>query len=130
VGNQLVMRVVVSDRNFHRDQLYNLTGVDAEEMQAQKMMNEIQEVRARLSNEQNRNVPLTVAAHHWLENIYKPVMARLAPYADRQMTRPELYCQALEHKWYLSERAQHDVGHFSAVDDYLKGAWFQQKMDL
>lgn len=129
-SKHLSLRVIVSDRNFHRDQLYNLTGVDAEEMQAQKMMNEIQEVRARMSNEQNRNVSLSAAAHHWLENTYEPVMERLAPYADRQMTRAELYCQVLEHKWYLSERAQMDVGHFSAVDDYLKGAWFQQKMDF
>jgi len=32
---------------------------------------------------------------------------------------PELYCQVLENKWYLSERARHDVGHQVAVEDYL-----------
>jgi hypothetical protein len=32
----------------------------------------------------------------------------------------ELYCQVLEHKWYLSERAQHDVGHQIAVDDFIQ----------
>ena len=42
-GSQLRLRVFVTDRNFHRDQLYNLTGLDVEEMQARKMMNEIQE---------------------------------------------------------------------------------------
>jgi hypothetical protein len=26
----------------------------------------------------------------------------------------------LEHKWYLSERAQRDVGHQAATDDYLQ----------
>jgi hypothetical protein len=31
----------------------------------------------------------------------------------------ELYCQVLEHKWYLSERAKHDVGHQIAVDDFI-----------
>jgi hypothetical protein len=31
----------------------------------------------------------------------------------------ESYCQILEHKWYLSERAGHDVGHLAAVEDYL-----------
>jgi hypothetical protein len=32
----------------------------------------------------------------------------------------ELYCQVLEHKWYLSERAQRDVGHQFAAQDYLR----------
>jgi hypothetical protein len=32
----------------------------------------------------------------------------------------ELYCQILEHKWYLSERARQDVGHQAAVEDYIK----------
>ena len=32
---------------------------------------------------------------------------------------PELYCQVLEHKWYLSERAQGDVGLKVALEDYL-----------
>ena len=33
-GDQRRLRVIVTDRNFHRDQLYNLTGLDAEERQA------------------------------------------------------------------------------------------------
>jgi hypothetical protein len=32
----------------------------------------------------------------------------------------ELYCQVLEHKWYLSEIAQHDVGHQAAVTDFIQ----------
>ncbi|MEO7731039.1 MAG: DUF4032 domain-containing protein, partial [Kofleriaceae bacterium] len=48
-GNQLRMQVLVTDRTFHRDQLAGLTGVSAEETQAQRMMNEIQEVRASMA---------------------------------------------------------------------------------
>jgi hypothetical protein len=32
----------------------------------------------------------------------------------------ELYCQVLEHKWFLSEREQRDVGHQRALEDYLE----------
>jgi hypothetical protein len=130
VGRQLFMRVMVTDRNFHRDALYSLTGLDAEEQQAQKMMNEIQEVRATLASIHNRNTPLVVAAQHWLENIYRPVVSRLRALVSHELTEAELYCQVLEHKWYLSERAQRDVGHQAAVEDYLKQAWVQQRMDL
>ena len=45
-GSQLRLRVFVTDRNFHREQLNDLTGLDVEEMQARKMMNEIQEEAA------------------------------------------------------------------------------------
>jgi hypothetical protein len=48
------------------------------------------------------------------------VTARLTPLTDQHTTQAELYCQILEHKWYLSERAHHDVGHQAATDDYLE----------
>jgi hypothetical protein len=47
-GSKLRFRVFVTDRNFHRDQLLSLTGIEAEEMQARQMMNEIQEIKATL----------------------------------------------------------------------------------
>lgn len=129
-GRQLRLHVVVTDRNFHREQLFNLTGLDAEEQQAQKMMNEIHELRAMLSTDPERNVPLSVAANHWLENVYTPVVERLQPLVTRQMTPQELYCQVLEHKWYLSEREQRDVGHQAAVDDYLGKFWVQPRLEI
>jgi len=118
-GNQLRLKVVVTDRNFHRDQLHGLTGVDAEEKQAQMMMNEIQQFKATLSQTHNRSTPLSVAAYHWLENIYQPTMAGLLPVMDEHTDPAELYCQVLEHKWYLSEEAHRDVGHQAAAQDYL-----------
>jgi len=119
-GNQLRFQVVVTDRNFHRDQLHSLTGVEAEERQAQLMMNEIQEIKATLSQQNNRSTPLSVAAYHWLEEIYQPTLELLRPIIDRQEDAVEPYCQVLENKWFLSERAQQDVGHQAAAEDYLR----------
>lgn len=119
-GDQLRLKVIVTDRNFHRDQLFNLTGLDTEEGQARQLMNEIQEIKATLSRTNDRSTPLTVGAYHWLENIYQPVVAKLEPLCDDHTTLPELYCQVLEHKWYLSEQARHDVGHILAAEDYLR----------
>lgn len=125
-GEQLRLRVQVTDRNFHRDQLLVLTGLEAEEMQAHKIMNEIYELRASLSQENNRTIPLSVAAYHWLQNIYIPTIDRLKPLVatkpqpDGNPDPVELYCQILEHKWYLSETARHDVGHQTATEDFVK----------
>jgi hypothetical protein len=119
-GEQLRLRVVVTDRNFHRDQLQGLTGLEAEEKQAQLMMNEIQEIKATLSQEHNRSMTLSAAAYYWLEEIYRPTIQLLQPLIKDHASAAELYCQLLEHKWYLSERARRDVGHRRAAEDYLR----------
>lgn len=119
-GSQLRLRVVVTDRNFHRDQLHGLTGLEVEERQARLMMNEIHELKATLSQAQNRSTPLSVAAYYWLENIYQPIVKRLRTMTDEHTSSAELYSQLLEHKWYLSEQAHRDVGHQAALDDYLE----------
>lgn len=118
-GDKLRLSVVVTDMNFHRDQLLGLTGIEAEEMQARKMMNEIYELKATLSQINNRSTPLSVAAYKWMEDIYLPTLKGLEPIIHEDTDPAEIYCQLLEHKWYLSERAQRDVGHEMAVEDYL-----------
>lgn len=118
-GDNLHLQVVVTDRSFHRDQLLGFTGIEAEEMQARQMMNEIHEYKATLSQIHNRSTPLSLAAFKWLEEIYLPTLASLDSLIDKYSDPAELYCQVLEHKWYLSERAHQDVGHQAAVKDYL-----------
>ncbi len=125
-GNILKLRIFVSDRNFHRNQLIEITGLYAEERQAQQIINEIYEFKANFTQQGNPNISMEAVSYYWLENIYKPVIEQLKPILD-DPAHPiynadpiELYCQILEHKWYLSERAQHDVGHLAAVADFVK----------
>lgn len=119
-GSQLRMRTIVTDREYHRHQLHNLTGVVAEERQAALLLNEVRELKATLTRELNRSVPLSVAAFRWLDERFRPTLNRfqkdLGPPADEA----ELYCQLLEHKWFLSERAKRDVGLEVSIKDYVK----------
>jgi tRNA A-37 threonylcarbamoyl transferase component Bud32/DNA-binding transcriptional MerR regulator len=124
-GSSLKLRIFVSDRYFHRNQLMELTGLFAEDRQAQQIMNEIYELKANISQTNNPNISLEAVSFHWLEQVYKPVIEKLKPILKKDPIPKdsadpiELYCQILEHKWYLSERAQHDVGHQAAVEDFL-----------
>jgi hypothetical protein len=52
--------------------------------------------------------------------IYLPVIDKLTPLIVDSADPAELYCQILEHKWYLSEIARQDVGHQVAVEDFLR----------
>ena len=115
---RLRLRVVVTDRSFNRRLLHSLTGLEVQEQQAQQMVNEIQELRAELAHRKDRSVSLGAAGFHWLESRFKPTVSALAPAAAIEEPA-EVYCQLLEHKWYMSESAQRDVGHDAAVADLL-----------
>jgi hypothetical protein len=125
-GNILKLRIFVSDRSFHRNQLMEITGLYAQERQAQQIINEIYELKAKLTRSGNPNISMEGVAYHWMEHVYRPVIEQLKPFINNtrqpkvNVDPIELYCQILEHKWYLSERVQHDVGHLAAVDDYIK----------
>jgi hypothetical protein len=119
-GNKLRMRTVVTDRDYHRHALHNLTGLSAEERQATLLLGELQALQATLSTDRNQSVPLSVAAYRWLHDRYLPAVETLRQQVRVPEDPCELYCQVLEHKWFLSEREQRDVGHQRALEDYLE----------
>jgi hypothetical protein len=108
----------VTDRSFHRRLLHSLTGLEVQEQQALQMVNEVNELRADLGREKHRSVSLSAAAYAWLEERYKPTVKALAA-IQTEVEPAELYCQLLEHKWYLSEAAQRDVGLEAALTSFL-----------
>lgn len=118
-SDHLRMRTIVTDRDYHRHQLHNLTGIVAEEKQATLLLNEIQELKATLARELNRSTPVSTAAFRWLEERFNPTIQKLQP-VKGGADLSELYCQVLEHKWFLSERAKKDVGLQKAIDDYVE----------
>lgn len=119
-GDRLRLRAIVTDRDYHRHLLHGLTGLTVEERQAERMLNEIQERKATLTRELNRSVPFSVAAFHWQRETFEPALAALAPVIEKLADPAEAYCQVLEHKWFLSERARRDVGMEAALADYVE----------
>jgi DNA-binding transcriptional MerR regulator len=117
--DKLAMRTVVTDRDYHRHRLHDLTGLVAQERQAELMLNEIEELKARLSKEARRETPMSVAAFRWLTESWEPVLGRLGSLVKTEADASERYCQVMEHKWFMSEAAATDVGLGPALEDYL-----------
>ena len=117
--DKLAMRTVVTDRDYHRHRLHDLTGLVAQEAQAELILNEITELKARLTQEGKRELPTSVAAFRWLTESWQPTLALLGPLVKTEADASERYCQVLEHKWFMSEAAQVDVGMEAALEDYL-----------
>lgn len=116
---RLRLRTSVTDRNHHRAQLEALTGLRAGERQAVLLLNEIKETRATLASG-GAPTELLLAAVEWMRDAYIPTTEQLAPLAGSDEDLPELFCQVLENKWFLSERAKRDVGLPAALTDYLE----------
>lgn len=117
--SHLHVKASVTDRNYHRHMLQNLTGIMAQENQAQIILNDIHQFKAIYSHQQNRSVPLQIAAHRWLSTIYSVVIDVMQPHIKDKLPPPEVYCQILENKWFLSERLGRDVGFKTAIENYI-----------
>ena len=98
-GGYLVRPKVV-DAGYHTRRLLRLTGLDAEENQARRLLNDLDTYRAEsdLTDEQQ-------AAHRWLTEVFEPVVRAVPAHLRRKLEPQELFSQIIEHKWLLSERA-------------------------
>jgi hypothetical protein len=91
-----------------------LTGLDAEENQARRLLNDLDTYRAEseLTDEQQ-------AAHRWLTEVFEPVVRAVPSHLRRKLEPSELFAQVIEHRWRLSEEAGRDVGLAAAVQSFL-----------
>ena len=119
-GNKLRIRTRVAEAGQHSAQLFRQTGIGADEHQARRLLNDIASFRGYLEQKGDRPVSETVAAHRWLEDVYDPVVAKIPVGLRGRIAPPEIFHEILEHRWYLSERAGHDVGTTAAAQSYFE----------
>ena len=113
-GQLYTVRPKVVDAGHHTRRLLRLTGLDAEENQARKLLNDLDTYRAEtdLDDEQQ-------AAHRWLTEVFEPVVRAVPAHLRGKLEPTELFVQIIEHRWRLSERSGRDVGLAPAVQSYL-----------
>ncbi|MEN3356608.1 MAG: hypothetical protein V7637_590 [Mycobacteriales bacterium] len=117
--SRLRLHTRVAEPGHHRRLLFARTGLDAEENQARRLLNDIASYRGYLEQVARRPVPDAVAASRWLVDIYDPVIAAIpAELADR-LDPAEVFHEILEHRWFLSEAAGRDIGTTAATKDYI-----------
>lgn len=115
---QVRLRVTTSNRAFHAHELKRLTGITALEGQARLLLNDLREHRAWLELTSGRQVSDAQAARRWRRDVLDPALRRLRPRIGNR-DPIQAYCDVLEHKWLLSERAHRDVGLDAAIAAYL-----------
>jgi hypothetical protein len=116
-GASVRIQPKVVEAGHHTRRLQGLTGLDVEETQARRLLNDFDAYAA--SRDMQAEDPM-VAAHSWLTNVYEPLQRLAPPEAVELMEAPELFHDVLLHRWYLSERAGHEVDIFDVARDYVE----------
>jgi hypothetical protein len=107
----------VVDAGHHSRRLLRLTGLDVQENQARRLLNDLDTFRAELAMPEADE---GVAAHRWVTEVFEPVVADIPRDQRGKLEPAEVFHEVLEHRWFLSERAGHDVGLDVATDAYVR----------
>jgi hypothetical protein len=119
-GNRLRVRTRVAESGHHRRQLFMRTGIDAEENQARRLLNDIASFRGYLEHKDGHPVSDAMAVSRWLEEVYDPALAAMPEHLRDRLAPAEIFHEILEHRWYMSERAGRDVGTTAAARSYAE----------
>jgi Domain of unknown function (DUF4032) len=116
---RLSIKPKVVERGHHRNRLLILTGLDVQENQARRLLNDIDGFRVFLEEQEKRSLPESVVAFRWLNEVFQPTIAAIPPDLREKLEDAELFHEILEHRWFLSEAAGKDVGMEAAVESYV-----------
>lgn len=115
-GRQVRIQPKVVDAGHHSRRLLRLTGLDVEENQARRLLNDLDAYRA-ATDQQNEDEELV--AHQWLTDVFEPVAVLIPSGHSGKLEPAEIFHEVLEHRWFLSEHAGSEVSIIDAARSYV-----------
>ena len=115
-GRTIRMRPKVVDAGHHTRRLMRLTGLDAEEHQARRMLNDMDTFRAKVAP----TMPESVAAHQWLVEVFEPAVGRIPAHLQGKRDAAQFFHEVLDHRWYTSQRENREVPTEEAAATYIE----------
>jgi hypothetical protein len=119
-GARLRVQTRVSSPGQHRRELFRLTGLEVQENQARRLLNDLRAYRAYLEQKAGAPVSEAAAGASWLTEVYQPVIDTIPPDLVGRLEPAEVFHEVLEHRWFLSEQAGRDVGTTAAARSYVR----------
>src|SRR6476469_3268271 len=115
-GDERIIQPKVVELGHHRRELQALTGLNVEDAQARRLLNDIASYTANFDlGREDRSL----VANRWLTQVYEPIMAMIPPQARGKLEPAEVFHEILVHRWYLSERAGHEIPILETARDYI-----------
>ena len=107
----------VVDAGHHARRLQGLTGLDVEEGQARRLLNDLDAYA--VAHDLQAEDPMVVA-HRWLTDVYEPLLAMVPAKQRGVLEAAELFHDVLVHRWFLSEKAGREVDFFKSARSYVE----------
>jgi len=115
-GTQVRIQPKVVDAGHHSRRLLRLTGLDAQENQARRLLNDLDSYMATFDK---KSMDEEVAAHEWVVRVFEPVIRAIPKDLKGRLEPAEVFHQLLDHRWYLSQNEKRDVPLAEAVSSYV-----------
>jgi tRNA A-37 threonylcarbamoyl transferase component Bud32 len=109
----------VMEPGHYRRRLLRLTGLDTQENQARRLLADLDAYRRRLAEAPKQPASETAVVGRWLAEVFEPAIAAVPRDLRGKRDAAQLYHELLEHRWYLSEHAGHEVPLEEAVANYV-----------
>ena len=117
-GNRVRFKPEVVEAGHHPRLLKNLTGIDAQENQARRLVNDLRSYGAWIAANRDDELPEAVVAYRWLAEVYEPAIAAIPAHLRDRRDAPELFHEILEHRDALVEARLRDVKVKEAAESY------------
>jgi len=117
-GASLRIQPKVVDAGHHTRRLLRLTGIDAGENQARRLLNDMDSYRA--IHFPGDDVDEEMAAHQWLSEVYDPIIRAIPKEYRGKLEGPEIFHQWREHRAARSQNEDRDVSREESLQSYIE----------
>lgn len=115
-GSHVSIQPKVVDAGHHQRRLIRLTGLDVEENQARRLLNDLDAYKALVTRP---GLDEEMIAHEWLTRVFEPVVKAI-PFDLRAKLEPaEVFHQVLEHRWFMSQQRDSAVPISEVLTSYI-----------
>ncbi|WP_430297247.1 DUF4032 domain-containing protein [Sinomonas sp. B1-1] len=114
-GTTIQLQPKVVDAGHHQRRLLRLTGLDAQENQARRLLNDMDSFRADNYPGQDEEI----SAHAWVTQVFEPIVRAIPKELSGKLEPAEVVHQVLEHRWYMSEKLDRYVPLAETLQSYI-----------
>ncbi|GIG27715.1 DUF4032 domain-containing protein [Cellulomonas marina] len=116
-GTTVRIQPKVVDAGHHSRRLMRLTGLDVQENQARRLLNDLDEYRAATDRQMEDE---SFVAHDWLTDVFEPAVRKVPREFRKKLEPAQVYHELLDHRWFLSQQQNRDVPMKEVVKSYVK----------
>lgn len=115
-GTTVRIQPKVVDAGHHQRRLLRLTGLDAGENQARRLLNDLDSYAA---TNNKSDLDEEMVAHEWVSRVFEPVIKSIPRDLKGKLEPAEVFHQLLEHRWFMSQNEARSIPLAEALTSYI-----------